>query len=340
MPARSSQPIGARTARGPAVGSQSITRATASFAAPMGSTFAMPATPPSWPVSIPPSVSLLQGDVLAVDVMRSLVSTRDKESCRGRPDYRSLMELNFQREQMDLRERRALEGQRAAEERALAGQRAVEEASAVAVTHYRESSAFPVDVRAYISEHVEESYGALKATRAGKRYVAMEAAHMTDIGEYDMQHKIYTQLRCRDPTFDPEAWGLPLELMDPEPQPEPVASHGASGTGAALGDDPFPGLALGLGGATDTPLDQIHLSPGMANFDQAGTSGARDPLCPWTLPCRYLSFFLGRLLLDAFVVAIAWTTRSCALTLWLEFGYSQPQPCMLVSTLLVLLCLQ
>nr|GMC85981.1 tubby-related protein 1-like isoform X2 [Ipomoea batatas] len=271
------------------------------FAAPMGSTFAMPATPPSWPVSVPPSVSLLQGDVLAEDVVRSLVSAHDKELCRGRPDYRSLMEtvvrygamgdaleaeakarleleaqmgalnlqceqLNFQREQMALRERRALEGQRAAEE-----------ASAVAVTCYRESAAFPVDVRAYISEHAKESYGVLKATKAGKRYVTMEAAHMADIGEYDMQHKIYTQLRCQDPTFDPEAWGLPLELMDPEPQAEPVASDGASGTGAAIGDDPFPGLALGLGGAADTPLDQIHLSPGMANFDQAGTSRARDP---------------------------------------------------------------
>nr|GMD68484.1 tubby-related protein 1-like isoform X2 [Ipomoea batatas] len=240
------------------------------FAAPMGSTFAMPAAPPSWP-----------GDVLADDVMRSLVSAHDKESCRGCPDYRSLMEtvvrygamgdaleveakarleleaqmgalnlqcdqLNFQREQMALRERRALEGQRAAEERALAGQRVAEEASAVAVTLYRESAAFPVDVRAYISEHVEESYGALKATRAGKRYVAMEAAHMADIGEYDMQHKIYTQLRCRDPSFDPEAWGFPLELMDPEPQTEPAASHGASGTGAAIGDDSFPDPALGL----------------------------------------------------------------------------------------------
>nr|GMD09610.1 tubby-related protein 1-like isoform X2 [Ipomoea batatas]GMD09611.1 tubby-related protein 1-like isoform X2 [Ipomoea batatas] len=271
------------------------------FAAPMGSTFAMPSAPPSWSVSIPPSVSLLQGDVLAEVVMRSLVSTRDKESCRGRPDYRSLMEtvvrygamgdaleveakarqeleaqmgslnlqceqLSFQREQMALRERRALEGQKAAEER-----------SAMAVTRYRESSAFPVDVRAYISEHVEESYEVLKATRAGSRYVAMEAAHMADIGEYDMQHKIYTQLRCRDPSFDPEAWGLPLELMDPEPQIETAASHGASRTGAALGDDPFSGLALGLGGAADTPLDQIRLSSSMVNFDQARTSWARDP---------------------------------------------------------------
>nr|GLL41919.1 uncharacterized protein LOC109181117 [Ipomoea trifida] len=275
------------------------------FAAPMGSTFAMPTASPSWPVSIPPSVSLLQGDVPAEDVMRSLISARDRESCQGRPDYRAMMEamvrygamgdaleveakarqeleaqmgslnlqceqLSFQREQMALREKRALEGQRAAEERSAM-------AVSMAVSRYRESSAFPVDVRAYISEHVEESYEALKATRAGSRYVAMEAAHMADIGEYDMQHKIYTQLRCRDPSFDPEAWGLPLELMDPEPQIETAASHGASGTGAAVGDDPFPGLALGLGGAADTPLDQIRLSPGMVNFDQAGTSGARDP---------------------------------------------------------------
>nr|GMD22362.1 tubby-related protein 1-like isoform X1 [Ipomoea batatas] len=163
-----------------------------------------------------------QGDVLADDVMRSLVSTRDRELCRGRPEYRSFIE-------------------------------------------------------AYISEHVEESYGVLKATRAGKRCVTREAAHMAEIGEYDIQQTIYTGLRRRDPTFDPEAWGLPLELMDPEPRAESAASHGTSRTGAAVGDDPFPGLAFGLGGAADTPLDQIHLSPGMANFDQAGTSGARDP---------------------------------------------------------------
>nr|GLL21196.1 uncharacterized protein LOC109181117 [Ipomoea trifida] len=191
------------------------------FAAPMGSTFAMPSASPSWPVSIPPSVSLLQGDVPAEDVMRSLISARDRESCQGRPDYRAMMEamvrygamgdaleveakarqeleaqmgslnlqceqLSFQREQMALREKRALEGQRAAEERSAM-------AVSMAVSRYRESSAFPVDVRAYISEHVEESYEALKATRAGSRYVAMEAAHMADIGEYDMQHKIYTQ---------------------------------------------------------------------------------------------------------------------------------------------------
>nr|GMD45808.1 tubby-related protein 1-like isoform X2 [Ipomoea batatas] len=257
------------------------------FAAPMGSTFAMPAASPSWPMSIPPSVSLLQGDVLAEDTVvryRAMGDALEAEA-KARLELEAQMgalnlqcdQLKFQREQMALRERRALEGQSATEERALAGQRAAEEASAVAVTRYRESSAFPVNVQTYISEHVEESYGALKATRAGMRYVAMEAAHMSDIGEYDMQHKIYTQLRCRDPTFDPEAWGLPLELMDLEPQTEPAASHDASGTGAALGDDPFPGLALGLGGAVDTPLDQIHLSPGMANFDQAGTSGARDP---------------------------------------------------------------
>nr|GMD87054.1 hypothetical protein Iba_chr14bCG12060 [Ipomoea batatas] len=49
------------------------------YAAPMGSAFAMPTASPSLPVSIPPSVSLLQGDVLAEDVMRSLVSARDRE---------------------------------------------------------------------------------------------------------------------------------------------------------------------------------------------------------------------------------------------------------------------
>nr|GLL21867.1 uncharacterized protein LOC109181117 [Ipomoea trifida] len=287
------------------------------FAAPMGSTFAMPSASPSWPVSIPPSVSLLQGDVPAEDVMRSLISARDRESCRGRPDYRAMIEamvrygamgdaleveakarqeleaqmgslnlqceqLSFQREQMALREKRALEGQRAAEER-----------SAMAVSRYRESSAFPVDVRAYISEHVEESYEALKATRAGSRYVAMEAAHMADI----------------DPSFDPEAWGLPLELMDPEPQIEIAASHGASGTGAALGDDPF--LALGTRRRGRHPAGPDSSFPGH-----------------------------GRLSLVVSVVVVAWTTRSCALTLWLEFGCSQPQPCLLVSTLLVLPCFQ
>nr|GMD72169.1 tubby-related protein 1-like isoform X2 [Ipomoea batatas] len=246
------------------------------FAAPMGSTFAMPSASPSWPMSIPPSVSLLQGDVPAEDAMVRYGAMGDalEVEAKARQELESQMgslnlqceQLSFQHEQMALRERRALEGQRAAEER-----------SAMAVSRYRESSAFPVDVRAYISEHVEESYDALKATRAGSRYVAMESAHMADIGEYDMQHKIYTQLRCRDPSFDPEAWGLPLELIDPEPQIETAASHGASGTGAALGDDPFPGLALGLGGAADIPLDQIRLSPGMVNFDQAGTSGARNP---------------------------------------------------------------
>nr|GMD59833.1 tubby-related protein 1-like isoform X1 [Ipomoea batatas] len=167
-------------------------------------------------------------------------------------------QLDFQREQMALPEKRALEEKRAAEE-----------ASATAVRRYRESKAYPVDVRAYIPDHAEESYGVLKATRAGKRCVTRECAHMHDLGEYDMQQAIYSSLRRRDVTFDPEAWGLPLELMDLEPRAEPTTSHSESGTEVVTGDDPFPGLTLGLSGAVDTQLDQIHIPPDMADFDQA-----------------------------------------------------------------------
>lgn len=59
----------------------------------MGPPLAMLAAPPGWPVAVPPSVSLLHGDVPAEDVMLGLVSPRDEELCQGRPDYRSLLDV-------------------------------------------------------------------------------------------------------------------------------------------------------------------------------------------------------------------------------------------------------
>nr|GMD67257.1 hypothetical protein Iba_chr12cCG22860 [Ipomoea batatas] len=101
------------------------------FAAPMGSTFAMPSASPSWPVSVPPSVSLLQGDVPAEDAMVRYGAMGDalEVEAKARQELEAQMgslnlqceQLSFQREQMALRERRALEGQRAAEERSAHG---------------------------------------------------------------------------------------------------------------------------------------------------------------------------------------------------------------------------
>nr|GMC80163.1 tubby-related protein 1-like isoform X2 [Ipomoea batatas] len=211
--------------------------------------------------------------------MPGLVSPRDEELCQGRPDYRSLLEtvvrygamgraLAFTQGQLEAesRARLELEGQMGAlnlqcehmaarERRALEEKRAAEEAS----------------------EHAEESYLMLKATRAGKRCVTMDCAHMHDLGEYDMQHEIYSGLRRRDASFDPVAWSLPSKLIDPESPTGPATSLGTSGTGVVAGGDPFLGLTLGLGGAIDTALDQIHIPPGMADFAQAADPEARDP---------------------------------------------------------------
>nr|GMC69101.1 tubby-related protein 1-like isoform X1 [Ipomoea batatas] len=209
-------------------------------------------------------------------VMLSLVSPRDEELCQGRPDYRPFLEAAVRYGAMgkalvstqgqleaESRARLELEGQRGAlnlhceqlvacerralEEAAARDRRAAEEATATAVRCYRESEAFPRDVRAYMAEHAEESYQALKTTRAGK-----------------------------DATFDPVAWGLPAELMDPEPLATPATSPGASGIGVATGADLFSGLTLGLGGAVDTALDQIHIPLGMADFSQAADPEACD----------------------------------------------------------------
>nr|GMC69230.1 tubby-related protein 1-like isoform X1 [Ipomoea batatas] len=201
--------------------------------------------------------------------MPGLVSPCDEELCQGRPDYRSLLETVVRYGAMG----RAL----ASTQGALEEKRAAEEASVAAVRRYRESEAFPEDVRTYMSEHAEESYGMLKATRVGKRCVTMDCAHMHDLGEYDMQREIYSGLRRRDASFDPVAWGLPSELMDPEPPTGPATSLGTFGTGIVVGGDPFLGLTLGLGGAVDTALDQIHIPPGMADFAQVADPEACDP---------------------------------------------------------------
>nr|GMD78521.1 tubby-related protein 1-like isoform X1 [Ipomoea batatas] len=150
---------------------------------------------------------------------------------------------------LDACERRALE-EVAARERRAAG-----EATATAVRCYCESEAFPGDVRAYMAEHAEESYQALKTTRAGKQCVTLDGLHMQDLGEYDMQREIYSGLRRRDTTFNPVAWGLPAKLLDLEPLATPATSPGASGTGVATGANLFSSLTLGLGGAFDTALD-------------------------------------------------------------------------------------
>nr|GMC79760.1 tubby-related protein 1-like isoform X1 [Ipomoea batatas] len=196
--------------------------------------------------------------------MPGLVSPRDEELCQGRPDYRSLLETVVRYGAMG-RALASTQGQLEAESRArleLEGQM-----GALNLQY----------VRTYMSEHAEESYGMLKATRVGKRCVTMDCAHMHDLGEYDMQREIYSGLRRRDASFDPVAWGLPSELMDPEPPTGPATSLGTSGTGIVVGGDPFLGLTLGLGGAVDTALDQIHIPPGMADFAQVADPEARDP---------------------------------------------------------------
>nr|GLL21714.1 uncharacterized protein LOC109181117 [Ipomoea trifida] len=189
-------------------------------------------------------------------VMLSLISPRDEELCQGRPDYRSFLEAAVRYSAMG----KALvstQGQLEAESRArldLEGRRGALN------LHY----------------YAEESYQALKTTRAGKQCVTLDGLHMQDLGEYDMQREIYSGLRRRDATFDPVAWGLLAELMDPEPLATPATSPGASGTRVATGADFFFGLTLGLGGAVDTALDQIHIPLGMADFSQAADHEARD----------------------------------------------------------------
>nr|GLL21538.1 DEAD-box ATP-dependent RNA helicase 38-like [Ipomoea trifida] len=176
---------------------------------------------------------------------RALASTQGQleAESRARLELEGQMgALNLQCEHMAARERRVLEEKRAAEE-----------TSVTDVRRYRESEAFPGDVRTYMSEHAEESYGMLKATRAGKSCVTMDCAHMHDLGD------------------------LPSELINPEPPTGPATSLGTSRTGVVTSGDLFLGLTLGLGGAVDTALDQIHIPPGIADFVQAADPEARDP---------------------------------------------------------------
>nr|GMD82304.1 probable inactive purple acid phosphatase 27 [Ipomoea batatas] len=95
---------------------------------------------------------------------------------------------------------------------------------------------------------------------------------MHDVSEYTMQRKIYSALRRRDEAFDPEACGLPTELVNPEALAEPTkeveaevrpSSPCASGTGLAADAGLLPYLSLGLGTTIIVPLDQIHILEGM-----------------------------------------------------------------------------
>nr|GME12186.1 tubby-related protein 1-like isoform X2 [Ipomoea batatas] len=191
-----------------------------------------------WPAEIPPTVSLLEGDVPLEAVARRLISPRDSKVLEEGSGLRSAFELlfrqtllkgNLRAAQVLLEEERrrtaglsavlVLRDRRHAEEaKKYADElKACQEALILEIPRYRESEVYQRDVESYITAHGEDVISGWLATEAGQERLASEGVLMYDVGQYTMQRDLYAALRRRDASFDPTAWGLPPALDNPDP---------------------------------------------------------------------------------------------------------------------------
>ncbi|XP_019186417.1 PREDICTED: uncharacterized protein LOC109181117 [Ipomoea nil] len=205
-----------------------------------------------WAVDLPPTASLMRGDIPIDALVRSLLLPRDSELYEGCPNFRPALESLLRQVAMDdtLRATRArLEAERKArselevkcamlesrlrvldakhvalctkysdlEVRRANETKEHEDALTLAVSRYKSSEAFNQDVKAYSTAHMEELVTSWITTDAGRERIVAEGELLYDVGQYTMQRDIYAVLRRQDEAFDPVPWGLPSELENPDP---------------------------------------------------------------------------------------------------------------------------
>ncbi|XP_031130722.1 uncharacterized protein LOC116032332 [Ipomoea triloba] len=194
---------------------------------------------------LPPTASILRGDLATDEFMRSFLLPRDLELCEGNPDPRPILEafirhlalgdtlratqarLEVERKaRLDLEsqlqvsetKRKSLEDKYAQLQTLRARENHMHgKVLASVLSDYKSSKAFKEDARKYLVEHMEELFTDWAATPAGRDRIGMEGLLMYDVGQYTLQRDIYVILRNRDETFDPVEWGLPVEFENPDP---------------------------------------------------------------------------------------------------------------------------
>nr|GMD79740.1 uncharacterized protein LOC109181117 [Ipomoea batatas] len=221
-----------------------------------------PSTDLRWSVDLPPSISLIRGDVPSETVMRSLLLPHDLDLCRCRHNFSLILESFVHYGAMG--------------DALVTTQAQLKAETRVHLESYSKLEAKGVQYDQLAASHAREKK-ALEEAHTHEREFGKDLA--SAVQHYrNSKHVIYSALHRKDETFDLNAWGLPTELVNLEASAKvhpssPCASRTRLATDVGL----LPDLTLGFGTAAYVPLDQIHILEGMINFIQATDVEARDP---------------------------------------------------------------